>query len=40
VPYAAAFFIGLLCNVLLGFLLERIFRPLAKLDRKLTGGIP
>ena len=32
VPYAAAFFIGLLCNVLLGFLLERIFRPLAKLD--------
>jgi len=32
VPYAAAFFIGLLCNVLLGLLLERIFRPLAKLD--------
>jgi branched-chain amino acid transport system permease protein len=32
VPYAAAFFIGLLCNALLGLLLERIFRPLAKLD--------
>ena len=32
VPYAAAFFIGLLCNALLGILLERIFRPLAKLD--------
>jgi branched-chain amino acid transport system permease protein len=32
VPYAAAFLIGLLCNALLGLLLERIFRPLAKLD--------
>jgi branched-chain amino acid transport system permease protein len=32
VPYVAAFFIGLFCNALLGILLERIFRPLAKLD--------
>ena len=32
VPYAVAFFIGLFCNALLGILLERIFRPLAKLD--------
>lgn len=32
VPYVAAFFIGVLCNALLGLLLERIFRPLAKLD--------
>ena len=32
VPYAAAFLIGLLCNALLGIVLERIFRPLAKLD--------
>lgn len=31
-PYAAAFIVGLLCNALLGLLLERIFRPLAKLD--------
>jgi len=32
VPYVIAFFIGLFCNALLGILLERIFRPLAKLD--------
>jgi len=32
VPYAAAIFIGIFCNALLGILLERIFRPLAKLD--------
>lgn len=32
VPYAAAFFIGLMCNVVLGLILERVFRPLAKLD--------
>jgi branched-chain amino acid transport system permease protein len=32
VPYVVAFFIGLFCNALLGILLERIFRPLAKLD--------
>lgn len=32
VPYAGAFIIGLLSNAALGILLERIFRPLAKLD--------
>jgi branched-chain amino acid transport system permease protein len=32
VHYAGAFVIGLICSGLLGFLLERIFRPLAKLD--------
>ena len=32
VPYAIAFLIGLMCNALLGVILELIFRPLAKLD--------
>ena len=35
VPYAVAFFIGILLNACLGVLLERIFRPLASLDRRL-----
>jgi branched-chain amino acid transport system permease protein len=32
VPYPAAFIIGVLLNAVLGIILERIFRPLAKLD--------
>ncbi len=32
VPYVLAFFVGIFLNALLGVLLERIFRPLAKLD--------
>lgn len=32
VPYWAAFIIGVLLNALLGVILERIFRPLSKLD--------
>lgn len=32
IPYAAAFIIGILLNAVLGVILERIFRPLAKLD--------
>ena len=31
-PYPVAFIIGLLLSAVLGFVLERIFRPLAKLD--------
>lgn len=31
-PYPVAFVLGILLNALLGILLERIFRPLAKLD--------
>ncbi len=31
-PYPLAFIIGLLLSAMLGFVLERIFRPLAKLD--------
>lgn len=32
VPYPIAFVIGLLLSAVLGFVLERVFRPLAKLD--------
>jgi branched-chain amino acid transport system permease protein len=32
VPYAAAFVIGVVLNMILGVILERIFRPLANLD--------
>jgi len=35
VPYGIAFFVGILLNACLGVLLERIFRPLANLDRRL-----
>jgi len=35
VPYALAFFIGIALNACLGVLLERVFRPLANLDRRL-----
>jgi branched-chain amino acid transport system permease protein len=36
VPYGIAFVIGILLNACLGVLLERIFRPLANLDLRLT----